>query len=525
MRYTRLARTPVPQHEPLDSRQVKNNAGGYVYQLDDWARLNRFLILGSDSSTYYQKAPQLTRENSACVTRCYDADPEKTVNTIVEVSQSGRAAKNDSAVFALAIGAAHANVKARQLATANMFKVCRTYTHLAQFVGAAKALGRGWGETMTRAVADWYDKKEINKVAFQAIKYRDREGYAQKDILKLAHPRGDDSPERVALYRWICGKEHKVADLPPIVQAHILAMATNSKKELYGLVEKYKLPWEALPTSALNDPKVWEIMLPDMGLTALIRELARMTQIELLKPLSTEVGTVIKRLTDLEQLRAARIHPFNVLNAAATYKQGRGFKGSRTWTPVPAIVDALEEAFYLSFKTIEPSEKRTLLAMDVSGSMTSPLMNSALSVREASMAMAMTTMRSEKNWHVMAFSNSFVPLDITAKQSLDTILRKTANLPFSGTDCSLPMVYAMKNRLEVDVFAVYTDNETWAGRIHPMQALRDYRRHSGINAKLVVAGMTSTGFSIADPNDAGSLDVVGFDSNAPSIIADFARGS
>jgi 60 kDa SS-A/Ro ribonucleoprotein len=36
-------------------------------------------------------------------------------------------------------------------------------------------------------------------------------------------------------------------------------------------------------------------------------------------------------------------------------------------------------------------------------------------------------------------------------------------------------------------------------------------------------GMTSTGFSIADPNDAGMLDVVGFDAATPAVIGDFAR--
>ena len=34
--------------------------------------------------------------------------------------------------------------------------------------------------------------------------------------------------------------------------------------------------------------------------------------------------------------------------------------------------------------------------------------------------------------------------------------------------------------------------------------------------------MVSNGFSIADPDDGGMLDVVGFDSAAPALIADFA---
>ena len=53
--------------------------------------------------------------------------------------------------------------------------------------------------------------------------------------------------------------------------------------------------------------------------------------------------------------------------------------------------------------------------------------------------------------------------------------------------------------------------------------MREYRQKMGIPARFVV-GMTSSGFSIADPKDAGMLDVAGFDSNAPSIISSFVAG-
>ena len=85
------------------------------------------------------------------------------------------------------------------------------------------------------------------------------------------------------------------------------------------------------------------------------------------------------------------------------------------------------------------------------------------------------------------------------------------------------MLYALEKRLEVDAFVIYTDSETWAGQIHPVQALRQYRERMGIAAKLVVVGMVSNGFSIADPNDAGMLDIVGFDTAVPALIADFVR--
>jgi 60 kDa SS-A/Ro ribonucleoprotein len=43
----------------------------------------------------------------------------------------------------------------------------------------------------------------------------------------------------------------------------------------------------------------------------------------------------------------------------------------------------------------------------------------------------------------------------------------------------------------------------------------------GIAAKLIVVAMTSNGFTIADPNDAGMLDVVGFDAGVPGVIREF----
>ena len=75
----------------------------------------------------------------------------------------------------------------------------------------------------------------------------------------------------------------------------------------------------------------------------------------------------------------------------------------------------------------------------------------------------------------------------------------------------------------VSAFVTYTDSETWAGNIHPAQALRQYREEFECNAKAVVVGMTSNGFTLADPNDRGMLDVVGFDTSVPAVVSDFVR--
>src|SRR5437762_14319166 len=95
----------TPQSQPIPgSKQVPNSAGGFGFAVDDWTRLDRFLILGNDGGTYYASEKKLTVENAACVGRCLAADAARTVARIVEVSTSGRAPKNDPAIFALALG-------------------------------------------------------------------------------------------------------------------------------------------------------------------------------------------------------------------------------------------------------------------------------------------------------------------------------------------------------------------------------------------------------------------------------------
>lgn len=91
----------TPQREPIPgSSQVPNSAGGFTWELDDWARLDRFLILGSEGGTFYVREHELTRNNAACVARCIAADGLRTISRIVAISDSGRAPKNSPPPFA-----------------------------------------------------------------------------------------------------------------------------------------------------------------------------------------------------------------------------------------------------------------------------------------------------------------------------------------------------------------------------------------------------------------------------------------
>lgn len=87
-----------------------------------------------------------------------------------------------------------------------------------------------------------------------------------------------------------------------------------------------------------------------MPMTALIRNLNKMTAIGLLNENNEQVRLVCEKLCNADLLEKARIHPFSVLLALKQYESGHGDKGSLTWKPNAKIKDALEDAFYISFK-------------------------------------------------------------------------------------------------------------------------------------------------------------------------------
>jgi 60 kDa SS-A/Ro ribonucleoprotein len=525
----------TPQTQPLRG-QVANSAGGYSFEVDCFERLDRFLILGCEGGSYYATERKLTTENAQCVLDCAKEDTERTINRIVEISTAGRAPKNDPAIFALALLAsqsAHSGGKQHEyytkltaLALAAMPKVCRTGTHLFQFVEVVNQL-RGWGRALRTGVANWYTSKDADDLAFQVTKYASRNGWSHRDVLRLTHPKPTGAHKDVFQYiaqkqKWL---DSKRAGTRVLVMAEEAKTATVAR--LKKMIRDEGLVREHIPTERLNEPAIWEALLENMPITAMIRNLNKLTELGLLAPLSSGSNKVVTTLTDAEQLKRGRVHPFNLLVALKTYASGKGFRGDKTWNPVPQVVAALEDAFYLSFDTIQPTGKRHLFGVDVSGSMTwdsSRIANTNVTAREAAACLSMVGLRTEPQSYVMAFSGVLEDIGLRKNDRLDEVIRKTERMRAGSTDCSIPMTHALQHNLQVDAFVVLTDNETYSGSIHPVQALRQYRQRTGINAKLIVVGMVSNPFTIADPTDAGMLDVVGFDSAAPAVMADFVRG-
>lgn len=537
----------------------------HIHVLDDWGRLNRFLILGSEAATFSafgKDTKALVADNAKAVTRCIETDGIRAVDEIVRVSAEGLAPKNDPALFALAIAASVGDEKVRAYALAALPKVARTGTHLQHFAAFCEQF-RGWGRGLRRGIGNWFTSQEVGSLAYQAVKYQSRDGWSMRDLLRLSHPT-PPTEQHNTLFHWITKGWESVGEQPHPDRALQVVWAFERLKrqqqagkltarETARFIRDYNLPREAVPTEQLSEKVVWEALLEGMPMTAMIRNLATMTRVGVIAPLSDGTRKVLDELGKPERIHKSRLHPLAILVALKQYSLGQGFRGSNTWTPVRPVVDALDAAFYTAFKNVTPSGKKWLLALDVSGSMdaTGTVAGiETMNAREVSAAMALITAATEPQTYIVGFTSGsygfsgygsrsrqksaanpghplsmdgLTILDISPRMRLDAVVESISNLNFGATDCSLPMRWAQKNKVEVDTFAVYTDSETNSGPA-PAKSLREYRSAMQRDSRFIVVATQSTNFTVGDPADPGTLNVAGFDSGAPAVMSAFSAG-
>lgn len=569
-------RTPVGSEESM----IVNNAGGLAFAVTEWVQVERFLILGSEGGSYYVGEAALTIENTTAIQKILtdEAAGLRLVDLIVQISVSGRAIKNDPALYALALAASSTHVKVRQAANAVLYKVARTGTHLMTFVEYVLSF-RGWGRSLKRAVGNWYLNGNLDSISYQVIKYRQRLGWTHADLLRLTHPISNDhlqNQSRAALFDWIVhpnpvddlaktqerfskllegdsfererqslfdamarlNKSIKLQQNVPVI-VHYFNQAQNAKTEdelvsilINAKENQYPLPWEAIPTEYHSSAKVWSFLISDMPPMALLRNLNRLTNLGLFEGGKTSVG--VQRLMvafSKESLRRARLHPINILIALKTYASGVGFKGSQTWTPVSAVVDLLDAAFYDAFEFLPKfQDKRILVAVDSSGSMTtSRINNTNLRAVEAAAAMSMVLSAQADNCDVVLFDTAYHNrVDLSARRRMDDVI-KSLNRSGGGTDTSQAIQYAIDKKKVYDAIIVITDSETWAnqtgrrrdGKLH--EKLKHYRAITGVNTKFMNLATTANGITTAEPSDPFVLECVGFDASIPSIVSDFVE--
>jgi 60 kDa SS-A/Ro ribonucleoprotein len=527
--------TATPITEPIAGKtMIQNSSGVYVFQVSDWMHLKRFLVLGASGPSFYATQNDIVKESHDTIVKLIKSNGVQVLDECYRTSINNLAPKQEPLLFTLALIATYGDEAAKNALKANFNKMVRTGTFLLKFVNFMNSL-RGWGRFPKSLISNWFNSQDAKNLAYQVTKYNNRDGWRMFDVLRLAHPMPPTDSHKI-LYSYLKNGWNEIGDEPHsdpnlhIVWAKEKAAKTTDEKEIAKLVSDYGLTWEMLDNKWLSSHVVWDAIFETIKPEALMRHLARLTSNGYLTNSNNATKKIVDIFSNADTIKRARLHPLKILTALKIYSQGHGDKGSLTWSPIPKITDILDEAHYLSYNFVEPTNQSYSLFLDISGSMSSArIAGSPLTAREASAALAMLIAKTEKDHTFAGFSDKVIPLNISPKQRMDDVLKTISNLNFGSTDISAAFDYALaeskkRGNSPSKNIVVLTDNEVNVSRIHPIQAFDKYKKATGVDAKLIVVGTSVDKFTVADPSRSDNLDVVGFSPEVPEVIRNFVVG-
>ncbi|MBD2314547.1 TROVE domain-containing protein [Desertifilum sp. FACHB-1129] len=522
--------TGTPQNQPIPGREtqmIQGRSGGWMFKAGLWRSVRRCLLIGTAQSTYYADKRGLTGDFVKVLKKAIAQEPDRVAQEILYASD-GRAINNSAPILALVLLSMGETPEAKRAFMEIFPQVVRTGSHFYEWLSYTKAM-RGMGKVIREAGKQWLSREDVKGLAYQLLKYQQRQGFAHRDALRLFHVKPPTEDHNL-LFQWVVkGWDELPSEIPSEVMAQIwwFEWLKRHPQESERAIAQGRLTHEMAAPVGKMDRGAWQLLFDEMPIGAMLRNLASLTQIGVLEADNTRnLERVESVLNNPEHLRKGRIHPIDVLKALKTYKsKGRLGRSQKTWKPVSRIIGILERAVELSFNTIEPTGKVFLHAVDVSGSMSYSTVNSVgLTCCEIATAMALVTAKAETHYTIRGFATEFRNLKISASDSFSSALKKASDQNFGGTDAAVAYEWATKHKFKADVICFWTDNESWSGYGHPSQALAAYRKKVNPEVKAIYVTLAPYGITLVDPHDPLSWDFAGFDPGTPKAIQMLAAG-
>lgn len=242
------------------------------------------------------------------------------------------------------------------------------------------------------------------------------------------------------------------------------------KKLLDGTLEP-PMTWEVELSRDGNNKETWERLIESgkVGYMALLRNLRN-----ILKANPDNLDVVLEKLGNPAVVKKSRQLPFRFLSA---YKEVQEIADSR-------VLDTLESAVEASVENMPKLDGTTVIAVDTSGSMCSPVSGkSKVFCYEIGMLLGVMASKVCENGYFYTFDTKIRKEAVSSKSS---ILEKVSHSYCGGgTRMSLPFEKMIADGIKADRVIIISDNECnvpsgWSGK--PVQVLADeYRRFSGNN--------------------------------------------
>jgi 60 kDa SS-A/Ro ribonucleoprotein len=488
----------------IPAANARNEHHAPAYALTPKQALAQYAATGCLGATFYASAGE---QLAKVLELCELVEAEFVAKTAVYARRRGL--MKDMPALLLAVLAAKdvrllAQVFPRVVDNGKMLR------NFVQIVRSGVAGRKSFGTAPKRLVREWLEARATEAV------FRANVGQAPSfaDIVRMVHPKPHDA-EREALYGYLVGRRVDSARLPALVRefeafkAGDRAHVPDVPFQMLTALDLGTAEWTAIARRA-----PWQMTRMNLNTFARHGVFAQ--------PGLTEL--IAERLADPEQVRKARVFPYQLMVAHASAGEG-----------VPASVrEALQDALEVALENVPRVEGKVFICPDVSGSMQTPVTGyrkgSTTAVRCVDVAalVAAAVVRRNPTAEVLPFEHDVVKgLYLNPRDSVLTNARKLAAVGGGGTNCSAPLRLLNQHKTAADLILYVSDYESWvdakAGR--GTETMREWARFKQRNphARMVCVDVQPNQ-TVQAAESADVLNVGGFSDQVFEVVADFAAG-
>jgi 60 kDa SS-A/Ro ribonucleoprotein len=488
----------------IPAADARNEEHAPAYALTPKHALAQYAATGCLSATFYANAGE---QLAKVLELCEKVEPVFIAKTAVYARERGL--MKDMPALLLAVLASK-DVRLLAAVFPRVVDNGKMLRNFVQIVRSGVAGRKSFGSAPKRLVREWLEARD------EAAVFRASVGQSPSfaDIVKLVHPK-PRTKEREALYGYLVGRNSDFESLPEVVRRFEAfkkgdrAVVPDVPFQMLTALELGTAEWTAIARRA-----PWQMTRMNLSTFARHGVFNQPGMVEL----------IARRLADPEQVKKARVFPYQLMVAYANAD-----------ARVPSEVrDALQDAMEVAISNVPRVEGKVYVCPDVSGSMQSPVTGhrkgatTAVRCIDVAALVAAAILRRNSRAEVLPFEQEVVAMpDLNSRDSVMTNARKLAGVGGGGTNCSAPLRLLNERKAVGDLVVYVSDNESWvdAGGGRGTATMREWNvfKRRNPRARLVCIDVQPYGtVQAAEREDV--LNVGGFSDQVFDVVAEFAAG-
>ena len=488
----------------LTAADTHNEAGGIAYTLTPKQQLAQLAATGCLNSTYYADAQDQLEQ---VLELAEQLDAEFIAKTAVYARQKGFM-KDMPALLLAVLAQKDVNMLARVFdQVADNGKMLRNF---AQIIRSGAVGRKSFGNRPKKLMQTWL----LTATEKQLLNAAVGNSPSLADVVKMVHPKPREA-WRAAWFAWLIGKPYDREALPPITRAF-----EDYKQSRQGALPD--VPFQMLTALELNSGD-WAQIARNGSWQQVRQNLNTFLRHDVFAK-SKNIKMVAEKLRDKTAIRRARVLPYQLLTAyQATSEQ------------MPSeIREALQDAMETAVQNVPAIRGKVVVCPDVSGSMHSPATGyrgsatSRTRCIDIAALVSAAMLRTNPKARVIPFEQITVNVQLNPRDSIMTNAQKLANIGGGGTACSAPLALLNREKADVDLVVIVSDNESWAddsqrwGATTSLMKEWDILKKRCPEAKLVCLDIQPYTAAQAR-NRQDILNIGGFSDQVFSLIGSFAE--